>query len=178
MLNREKNRRVNKNLNNYFAILEKKQKPRFKRELKLLEKNIAKAKDVLKSCRLCERRCRVDRTHGEFGYCRVADKMVVSSIFPHLGEEYFLVPSLTIFFISCTFRCEFCQNSTISQRKEKGEIFMPERLAKMIDDNNQCKNINFVGGEPTPYLPMILESLRHVQSDMPVVWNSNFYMSR
>jgi len=40
-----------------------------------------------------------------------------------------------------------------------------------------CKNINFVGGEPTPQLPFILKTLKYVDKNLPVIWNSNFYMS-
>ena len=38
-------------------------------------------------------------------------------------------------------------------------------------------NVNFVGGDPVPCLPFILKTLRFVKSDIPTVWNSNFYMS-
>ena len=53
----------------------------------------------------------------------------------------------------------------------------PSDLARLIDQHGYCKNMNFVGGEPTPYLPLILETLTYVKSSLPVVWNSNFYMS-
>jgi putative pyruvate formate lyase activating enzyme len=50
-------------------------------------------------------------------------------------------------------------------------------LAEIIDRHTQCCNVNFVGGEPTPYLPFILRVLQEMRSELPVVWNSNFYMS-
>jgi putative pyruvate formate lyase activating enzyme len=94
-----------------------------------------------------------------------------------MGEESFLVPSYTIFFMGCTFCCQYCQNWTISQWHEGGRVISVKEISGMIDENSGCRNVNFVGGEPTPCLPFILESLQYVELEIPVVWNSNFYMS-
>ena len=162
-------------LPNYYKILEKKKKPKFK--LINLEPKIKKAFKILESCELCERKCRVNRLKGEKGFCNVTDKMVISSYFDHYGEEFFFVPSFTIFFWSCTFSCQFCQNWDISQRYEPGIEISEEKLAEIIDEHSYCKNVNFVGGDPVPQLPFILKTLKFVKSNLPVVWNSNFYMS-
>jgi len=168
---------IKKALPNYFNILEGKQKPRFKLNNRLLNENVVKAFKILENCELCERKCKVNRIKGQLGWCKVGNKIEISSYFEHVGEEFFLVPSFTIFFMSCTFSCQFCQNWTISQRKEKGKEYKMEELAKIIDKHSNCKNVNFVGGDPTPSLPFILKTLRFVKADMPTVWNSNFYMS-
>ncbi|HDD72497.1 MAG TPA: radical SAM protein [Candidatus Aenigmarchaeota archaeon] len=102
--------------------------------------------------------------------------MLVTSMFAHWGEEEFLIPSFTVFFWSCNFSCVYCQNWQISQRYEKPRKISEEELAEAIDSCG-CRNVNFVGGEPTPYLPFILKTLKLVKRDIPVVWNSNFYMS-
>ena len=47
----------------------------------------------------------------------------------------------------------------------------------IIDSHKHCRNVNFVGGDPTPYLPFILKTMKYVKANIPVVWNSNFYMS-
>jgi putative pyruvate formate lyase activating enzyme len=39
------------------------------------------------------------------------------------------------------------------------------------------RNINLVGGEPTPNIHTIMLSLRYASEDFPVIWNSNMYMS-
>ena len=134
------------------------------------------ASRYLEECCLCERRCGADRKHGERGECGVG-KTRVSTIFRHMGEEYFISPSLTVFFSGCNFHCAFCQNWDISQFPESGEVVSPERLAQRIDGFSLIRNLNLVGGEPTPNLPAILETLQHVNKNLPVVWNSNFYMS-
>ncbi len=166
-------------LKNYFLILKKEKKPSFKvaREKGILDKKIKDAFKILKRCELCERKCKVNR-YKDFGFCRLPAKMLVSSYFVHLGEEPFFVPSFTIFFYSCNFGCVFCQNYGISQRLEKAIEMKEKDLAKIIDKHGYCKNVNFVGGEPTPHLPFILKTLKYVKIDIPVVWNSNFYMSK
>ncbi|MEJ2716918.1 MAG: radical SAM protein, partial [Deltaproteobacteria bacterium] len=56
------------------------------------------------SCRLCPRRCQVDRTAGETGYCNAGRQPTIAAAVPHFGEE----PPLTgpggagtIFFTRC-----------------------------------------------------------------------------
>jgi putative pyruvate formate lyase activating enzyme len=41
----------------------------------------------------------------------------------------------------------------------------------------RARNVNWVGGEPTPNLPFILAVLRECSADIPQVWNSNMYMT-
>jgi putative pyruvate formate lyase activating enzyme len=40
-----------------------------------------------------------------------------------------------------------------------------------------CRNVNLVGGEPTPWLPQWLATFKHVNVNVPIVWNSNAYYS-
>ncbi len=171
-----KDEHTGKALKNYLKILEGKEEPKFKRSnLEDIEKEAFK---IIEKCELCERKCRVNRLKGDLGYCRAPNEMLISSVFPHYGEEYFFIPSLTVFFMGCTFSCVFCQNWEVSQWYEIGKKLTAEELAKIIDNMaGECKNINFVGGEPTPYLPWIIKTLRFVKSSFPVIWNSNFYMS-
>jgi len=163
----------------YFRILEKNEEAKFKLAKKKgeLKKKIKKAFSMLKSCELCEWKCKVNRLKGEKGVCMLTNKMLLSSYFEHRGEEFFLVPSFTIFFWSCNFSCQYCQNWAISQRIEKPKIMSEQRLAKVINSVEGCKNINFVGGEPTIQLPFILKTLNSVNTNLPIIWNSNFYMS-
>jgi putative pyruvate formate lyase activating enzyme len=145
-----------------------------------LDLKITIARRMLEKCHFCVRRCRVNRLKGELGFCKCGTEITVSSIFEHMGEEPELVPSGTIFTMGCTMRCKHCQNWTISQWIEKGEIYTPERLAKDVEDLRRggCRNANLVGGEPTPWLEQWLETFRHVNTNIPVVWNSNTYYSR
>jgi len=148
-------------------------------EKSYLDLKIEIARRNLRNCHFCTRRCGVNRVEGKLGYCRCETEITVSSIFEHMGEEPELVPSGTIFTMGCTLRCRHCQNWTISQWIDKGEIFKPEALAKEVEQLrvNGCRNVNLVGGEPTPWLEQWLETFKHVNKNIPVVWNSNSYYS-
>jgi len=137
------------------------------------------AERILQCCHFCGRRCGVNRLVGELGYCKCGDTMAVSSIFAHLGEEPELVPSGTIFTMGCTIRCRHCQNWTISQWKELGTECKPREMAGEVERLrlSGCRNVNLVGGEPTPWLKQWLETFKHVSINVPVVWNSNAYYS-
>lgn len=131
-------------------------------------------------CTLCERRCRVERKKGKIGACRLDYSVYVHSAFLHYGEEAPLVPSGTIFYGGCNFTCVFCQNHDISQDSPREGLKVdPDKLADIQDAlaRRGARNINHVGGDPTPNLHVIMESLLYVESHIPQLWNSNFYMS-
>lgn len=134
---------------------------------------------ILLSCHLCARRCAVNRLEGRLGYCKCGVEMKVSSIFEHMGEEPELIPSGTIFTMGCTIRCKHCQNWTISQWEEEGVTYEREELARKIEQLrlNGCRNVNLVGGEPTPWLFQWLNVFKQVNVNVPIVWNSNTYYS-
>ena len=131
---------------------------------------------IYKTCCFCERRCGVDR-NKQSGNCSVK-KSLVSSEFLHLGEERVLVPSHTIFFSGCTFHCVFCQNWDISQ-VTSGRYIKPKSLVEIIQKRNMqdAKNVNWVGGDPTPNLLYILNVLKLLDLNTPQIWNSNMYCS-
>lgn len=145
----------------------------------LLDLKVELARRILKSCHFCERRCGVDRTAGKVGVCGVGERSRVASEFMHHGEEPELVPSYTIFFSGCTFKCQYCQNWDISQFPNSGVEVSPQTLAKLVEGARKegARNVNWVGGEPTPNLHTILEALNSCEVNVPSVWNSNMYMS-
>ncbi|UCH70811.1 MAG: radical SAM protein [Candidatus Bathyarchaeota archaeon] len=148
-------------------------------ERSYLDLKIEIARHILRGCHLCSRRCGFNRLAGEVGECKCSTQITVSTMFEHMGEEPELVPSGTIFTLGCTLRCRHCQNWSISQWHEKGEIYSPQRLAKEVERlrRSGCRNANLVGGEPTPWLEQWLETFKHVNVNVPVVWNSNSYYS-
>ncbi len=141
-----------------------------------LQLKLALLKEMLKSCNFCERRCGVNR-YEKVGFCRCGVTSFYSSEFLHFGEEPELVPSHTIFFNRCTFACVFCQNFDIVYRNDARAD--PEELARIIDVRFRqgSRNVNFVGGNPDQHAHTILEILSSVESNVPVVWNSNMYHS-
>ena len=148
-------------------------------EHSLLEADSVLAWRLASPCYLCERRCGIDRSRG-IGACRLDLKTYVHSWFHHLGEEAPLVPSGTIFYGGCNFSCVYCQNYDVSQTAaRKGEVVDARKLASMqsLLRRYDARNINHVGGEPTPSLHTIVESLLYLDINTPQLWNSNMYMS-
>jgi putative pyruvate formate lyase activating enzyme len=145
-----------------------------------LQERIDRAKEILSSCTLCPRECKVNRIEGETGYCRGGLLPKVSSYGPHFGEEPPLVGffgSGTIFLSFCTMRCEFCQNFEISHEGYGKEVTC-EQLADMMLElqNRRCHNINFV--TPTHYVPQIIEATDIAASRglrIPLVYNTGGY---
>ncbi len=149
-------------------------------EKSYLDLKIKIGEKTLESCTFCSRRCGVNRLAGQLGFCGCGKAISVSSIFVHMGEEPELVPSGTIFTMGCTMRCRHCQNWTISQWEEPPMEYRPEELAREVENLRLegCKNVNLLGGEPTPWLEHWLETFKHVGVNAPVVWNSNSYYSQ
>lgn len=148
-------------------------------EKSYLDLKIQIANRVLKDCHFCARGCRVNRVEGKLGFCKCGSRVAVSSIFAHMGEEPELVPSGTIFTMGCTMRCKHCQNWTISQWEENEVFYDTRELADEVEKlrSSGCRNINLVGGEPTPWLKQWLDVFNNVSVNVPIVWNSNTYYS-
>ena len=153
------------------------------RENNYLKLKVLITKDILSACEFCENKCKADRASGKVGNCGVDGQAYISSAFVHMGEESPIVPSGTIFFYGCTFQCVFCQNHDISQEfsfeRFRGKGHTPLDLAQMYYNlkGQGVRNINFVGGEPTPNLHLILESFLEAQVNLPMLWNSNMYLT-
>jgi putative pyruvate formate lyase activating enzyme len=145
-------------------------------ETSLLDLKIELIRRILNNCTLCENKCKIDREINR-GICGVKNSRIASE-FIHYGEEKNLVPSYTIFFSGCTFKCQYCQNWDISQYST-GINIHSENLLEKIKFNLKfgIKNINWVGGEPTPNLKYILKFLSICNINLPQIWNSNMYCS-
>jgi putative pyruvate formate lyase activating enzyme len=133
----------------------------------------------MESCGFCVRRCGVDRLRGEKGYCRAGRNFSLHSAFPHMGEEPELVPSGTIFTGGCSIKCIHCQNWDISQWIAGGTSVAPEAMALQVRELSEkgCRNINMVGGDPTPMTWAWLDTMGRVDVNTATVWNSNSYYS-
>ena len=144
-----------------------------------LDLKVEIVKRLVARCRLCEWRCGAKRLEGERGVCGLSGASRVASAFLHMGEEAPLVPSGTIFFTGCSFKCVFCQNWDISTRPENGVKVSPKELADIAVRLyvEGARNINYVGGNPDQNLHTVLESLKFMDADVPLLWNSNMYMS-
>ena len=136
----------------------------------------------LADCHVCPRDCGVDRLVNDTAVCKIGRYSIVSSYFPHMGEEDTLRGwngSGTIFFSMCNLRCVFCQNNDISQLAV-GRAVKPDRLAQMMLELQSlgCHNINFV--TPEHVVPQMLEALVIAVEQglrLPIVYNTSAYDS-
>jgi putative pyruvate formate lyase activating enzyme len=138
--------------------------------------------DYMNPCILCPRKCKVDRTKAQTGFCGIACLPVVSSVNPHFGEESVLVGSGgsgTIFFAGCNLGCVFCQNFDISHHRHGRRVTIEQLAQSMLElQDYGCSNINFV--TPTHVIPAIaaaIELARKGGLTLPTVYNSGGYDS-
>lgn len=137
------------------------------------------AKKFARECVFCEHYCKVDRISAK-GVCGVGHRARIASEFVHLGEEPEIVPSYTVFFSGCNFKCVYCQNWDIAMQPEAGAFLEKEALARRIEKawTGGVRNVNFVGGNPDPNLHEILKTIGCLRVAIPIVWNSNMYASK
>lgn len=141
---------------------------------------IGALRQLLGSCTLCPRDCRVNRLAGELGICQAGDHLRIAAAFPHFGEEPPLVGwggSGTVFVSWCNLLCRFCQSWEVNHRGEGVEVTSPELAEILLDlQNRGCHNINFV--TPTHYAPQLIAALPLAIDRgfrLPLVYNCGGY---
>lgn len=133
---------------------------------------------LYKRCKLCPRRCGVDRYETE-GYCGMRASLKAAKASLHLWEEpciSYRNGAGTVFFSGCSLHCVYCQNNIISSELFGAEI-SAEQLGRIYLDLQEkgADNIELV--TPTHFIPDIIKSLdliRH-KLNIPVVYNSGGY---
>lgn len=129
-----------------------------------------------KSCTLCPRGCKVDRSAGETGYCRCGDQALVAKVMLHPWEEPALAGnggSGAIFFGGCTLGCLYCQNRVIScgpTGAPTDSATLRKHMEYLIAQG--AENIDLV--TPSHFLPTILPALSP-KLPVPVVYNCGGY---
>ena len=130
------------------------------------------------NCTLCPRRCGVDRTAGQRGFCGMGDRPRIARAAAHYWEEPVISGSFgsgAVFFSGCTLGCAFCQNEEISHQglgKDITSTRLREIFEELIEEGVQ--NINLVTA--TQFLPSILPALTP-KLPVPVVYNCGGYES-
>ena len=140
------------------------------------------ALEELEDCCACPRNCHVNRLVDKARVCNTGRHAVVSSAFPHFGEEDCLRGwngSGTIFFGFCNLRCVFCQNWDISQQHAGSECSAEEIATLMLKlQDRGCHNINFV--TPEHVAPQLAEAIAAAAPrglKLPIVYNTSAYDS-
>lgn len=145
-----------------------------------LEERARQARLQLASCRLCPRECGAHRLDGAVGTCGIGGRCLVTSAFPHMGEEDCLrgkSGSGTIFFAGCGLRCAFCQNADVSWQTAGTELEASDLAATMLSlQERGCHNLNLV--TPTHVVPQLIEAVAIAAGGglrLPIVYNSGGY---
>ena len=128
------------------------------------------------NCNLCPRRCGVDRTRGQTGFCGAGDLALVAKAMIHKWEEPALAGcggSGTIFFGGCTLGCRYCQNFAISSCP-KGTPMDSAQLRREMETliAQGAENIDLV--TPSHFVPTIIPALSP-KLPVPVVYNCGGY---
>jgi putative pyruvate formate lyase activating enzyme len=145
-----------------------------------LKEKVFRLNETYKSCVLCPRKCHVDRTAGELGYCRLPEKIIMDCAVAHRGEE----PPLsgtngagTIFLSSCNLGCIYCQNCQISHNTQGRNLTILQLATVMLDlQKSGCHNVEPV--TPTPQTPQVMEALLMARAEglkIPFVYNCGGY---
>lgn len=148
-------------------------------------------------CNLCARYCFI--TKGKRGFCRVRinkdnilytlnyGKLVAVNVDPIEKKPFFhFYPgskSLSIAAAGCNFRCQFCDNSQISQGVDEqaesveGKKYTPEEIVKLAEKNN-CKSIAYTYTEPTIFFEFAYKTAKLAKrSNIMNVFVTNGYIT-
>ncbi|MDE6276390.1 MAG: radical SAM protein [Clostridia bacterium] len=127
-------------------------------------------------CRLCPRKCSVDRTVSR-GYCN-QNSLKVARASLHKWEEPIISGSSgsgTVFFSGCNLKCVYCQNFDVS--RGKGKEITAQNLADIFEklEDLGAHNINLV--TPTHFVDDIIAACQIYKPKIPIVYNCGGYES-
>lgn len=127
-------------------------------------------------CKLCPRRCGIDRENAK-GFCGANSDIKIAKYCLFSYEEPCISGkggSGAVFFSGCSLKCVFCQNYEISSLNSGKEISITElaKIFKILEDQG-ADNINLVN--PTHYVYQIVEALKIYKPNIPIIYNSHGY---
>lgn len=137
---------------------------------------------IYETCDLCPHNCRIDR-RNRLGKCLSDNQCRVSAAMPHHWEEPIICNkygSGTVFFSSCTLKCVYCQNCSISH-SNNGTVLTSHELAKLylkLQNINKVCNINLVTAEH--YIPHLVRSIKEAKNlglNIPIILNTSSFLS-
>ena len=133
---------------------------------------------IYKNCRLCPRKCGVNR-YINHGFCGTGTDILAAKASLHQWEEpciSYRNGAGTVFFSGCNLHCCFCQNNKISNEffgKKLNTAELSDVFLSLQDKG--ADNIELV--TPTHFVPDIINALDRVKHrlEIPVIYNSGGY---
>lgn len=129
-------------------------------------------------CRLCPRRCGVDRLRGEAGFCGADRHARLFLEYVHWAEDADITPAQTLHLRGCNLRCSFCQTRGDEARLPSAKL--DAGIFKNIIERGRlagAKSVDILGGEPGVNLFSLLEIFADAGDFPGLVWNTNLYMT-
>jgi len=131
------------------------------------------------SCRDCPRGC---AARGPQSFCGVDRPGRVYWRGVTLLEEHEIAPTYEVYFTGCSLRCRFCTVPDAIYAPRSGDWMPAEALADDIarGDHPPFQTVSLVGGDPTvnlPYVRQLLPALRSRLPGVPLVLNTNLFVS-
>jgi putative pyruvate formate lyase activating enzyme len=138
---------------------------------------LAQARQHYRCCTLCEHRCGIDRQAGQRGPCKAGPGARVFRHRIEYSEEAQLVPSHLFYLSGCDLRCVFCIAERNAFDPGRGQPLTPDLFQKAVawGAAQGARTLQWVGGEPTIHLPVILEVMAACSALPPIVWKSDFH---
>ena len=139
----------------------------------------AAATEALAHCRLCAHECGVNRLAGELGLCHAGPTARIFSAQVEVSDELELIPTFAVAFSGCDLRCSFCITGAQSWNPRAGEDANVDEVAGQATRAlaNGARTIMILGGEPTIHLPSVLDLVRCLPEDAPLIWKTNAHGS-
>jgi putative pyruvate formate lyase activating enzyme len=138
-----------------------------------------RVRSSLRACTLCEKRCGVDRLARAPAPCGLDDQTWCFKRHISYAEEIDLLPSYMVYLGGCNFRCRFCVQAPGCFAPKGGVRVVPAEAAQDFSRivGKGARTINLLGGEPSLHLHTILDIAAAADEPLPLVLNSNMYMT-
>ena len=132
------------------------------------------------ACNICPRKCNTVRSKT-LGWCKMDDRIHISSIVIHRGEEPPISGEkgiVNVFFPSCNMQCIYCQNWEISCRGTQGTLMSLDKVCEAIIEllPHSENNLGFVSpSHSVLQMISIINELRRLGHHPTIIYNTNGY---
>lgn len=128
--------------------------------------------------------CGINKNNGNKIECLTYGYVAALNIDPIEKKPlYHFLPnskSLSLGTVGCNFKCNFCQNHSISQKKivTKSKAISPKEIVDLAKDN-KCMSISYTYNEPTIFYPFAKDiAIRAKEFNIKSVFVSNGFESK
>ena len=144
---------------------------------RLINKRLASLEGIYRKCKICPEPCGIDRNNFK-PKCRPSKHNTYFKESILISEEAIISPSYTVFFQGCNLNCIYCQAYNEIWGKHFAKEYKPAEMASWVNRAAKAQTFSFNGGEPFCHILAALETILHLNREIPIVWKTNLYVSR